>query len=419
MENGSKNEDKILPVNLSFIKGNLLVLSISSGLWRVTSHLVNPFYPLYVLALGGNYFSIGLIAAVGGVATIIPTLVGGHLADTQGRKKIIGLLTILMGPIKLIRAFAPSWTYLLIARGINSVLSGLRGPAFSAIMADSLDPENRGKGYGLWSSLPMIPALFSPALGGIFIEQMGVVDFMRIGYVLVAIAATVAGFLRLFFLKETFEGKQKKKTLKESLSSIIEVGKQFPSSLKVILVVGVAGMFGRAVTRRFRVTYATEVIGLSASAWGFLYTIIRSLRVIVVPFLGHTVDKLGRKKLLLTSSVIILFMDFGFIFSGGFYTALFTFGTYYTIRQVRRTAIKALRADFSPREKRGKIYCIFRIFSRPSRRIGTLLGGFLYGIFPVASLFYKTSPFYTEILIALAICILTVFFINEPEERER
>lgn len=395
-----------------FIKGNILVMAVSSGIWRFSSNLVNPFYPLYVLALGGTYFSIGLISAVGGVLSIFPTLVGGHLADTKGRKKIVGFLTISMGPVKLINAFAPDWTYLLLATAVNSVLSGLRGPAFSAIMADSLEPENRGKGYGAWASLPVIPAIISPAIGGWLIDTYDLVPILRKGYVLVAVMATVAGLLRLLFLQETFDKKEETETLKGSLKSLVSVSRRLPTSLKALLFVNMVTVFGWAVKRRFRVTYAVEVIGLTAAAWGLIFTLTRVIRIIVLPLLGHTVDTVGRKILLLLTSIIIPLMDIVFVFATDFFSAFLAFASFYIARHVRGTAIKALRADFSPREERGKIYSLFRAFSRPTRMIGPLFGGFLYGGVS------KSSPFFMEVLLSFGLLVLVIALIHEPEEKE-
>lgn len=408
---GESKVDKIQE-ELEFFKGNLLVLAVSSGIWRFTSNLISPFYPLYVLALGGTYFSIGIIAAVGGALSIVPTLAGGYLADKRGRKKIVALLTIMQGPVKLIKAFAPHWTFLLIATAINSIFSGLRGPAFSAIMADSLKPENRGKGYGIWASIPVIPALFSPAIGGWLITQMGLIKTLRIGYVLVAIGASTAGFLRLFFLRETFEGKKGKASLKESVSSLIKVGKNFSPGLKALLLLSMMSIFGWGIKRRFRVTYAVEVIGLSPFLWGIIFTLARVVRITLLPFLGHSVDKIGRRILAGITLIIIPIMDILFVFSFDFFTAFFTFTFFYVSRHVRGTARKALRADLSPKEKRGKIYSLFRVCSRPTRKLGPLVGGILYN-------YSKRLPFFAEALLSLASFILLIFFIKEPKKEER
>lgn len=48
--------------SLEFLKGNVLVLVTTRALRMFAVFLVLPFYPFYELALGGSYFSIGLIS---------------------------------------------------------------------------------------------------------------------------------------------------------------------------------------------------------------------------------------------------------------------------------------------------------------------------------------------------------------------
>lgn len=408
-------EDSILDKissKLAFIKGNLLVFSVTSGIWRFGTNLVRPFFALYVLALGGDYVSIGLIGLVGGVS-IVPSLIGGHLADTKSRKKIVSIFSFLAGPVNLIYAFAPDWRFLLVGSAVNSIFYGLRGPAFTAIMADSLDPENRGKGYGVWSSLPTLPAIISPTIGGWLIAKIGTLQALRIGYGFASIVAMIAGLLRYLFLKETYQGEESEATLKESLKALVNVGKDMPKSLKILLIVNSAVIFGWMLKRRFRVTYATEVIGLTALQWGLINTIVRILRTFALPLLSSAVDRFGRKYTLFIATSLIPAMNILFIFSTGFYSAFTARAVRSVSGGIRGTSRRALRADLSPREQRGKIASIFRVTTRPFRMVAPLLGGYLYGSIQ------KSLPFVMEAVLSLSLLPIILLFIKEPEKKEQ
>lgn len=395
---------------LDFLGKNLLVFSITSGIWGFASNLIGPFFALYVLALGGNYVSIGLIGLTGGLS-IIPSLIGGYLADTMSRKKIVSVLSICLGPVNLINAFAPHWTYLLISSSISSIFYGLRGPAFSAIMADSLSPEERGKGYGFWSSIPRIPTIISPTIGGLLITQMGRIRAIRVGYIIVAFAATFAGLLRFIFLKETYEGQENQLSLKENIKAIGQTAKKIPNSLKVLILITIIVIFGWTVKYRYQVVYATVVIGLSELQWGILNTVVRLGRSFLLPFLGSSVDRIGRKEMLLISNVFIAFMDLLFVFAFGFYSVLLALTIRSLAGGLRGTSRKALRADLSPRESRGKISSIFRVATRPARMIAPFIGGFLYTFAP-------SSPFLLEASLSIILLPLIYLFLREPKEKE-
>lgn len=73
------------------LRGNLGVMIVSSGIWTLAGQLVWPFQAIYILHLGGTYYQVGIVTAFGAIAGLIPTLYGGYLADTIGRKKIVGI----------------------------------------------------------------------------------------------------------------------------------------------------------------------------------------------------------------------------------------------------------------------------------------------------------------------------------------
>ena len=116
-----------------------MVMSLTGGLWAFGGRMRGPFFPLFVLALGGSYFDIGLIASIGSVFMIVSSLIGGYLADTVGRKKIIYLMSFLISLNTLVYFASPSWEYLILASSLNSLFVGLRGPAISAIILIGLD----------------------------------------------------------------------------------------------------------------------------------------------------------------------------------------------------------------------------------------------------------------------------------------
>lgn len=398
--------------SFDFIQGNIPVMLVSRSLRMFAIFLVLPFYPFYVLALGGSYISIGIISAVGGVLSIPPSLVGGYLTDKWGRKQFVALLTLLMGPIRAINAFAPTWIYLLLATSILSFLRGFRYPAVSALMADSLRPENRGKGYGTWSGFPMLLGVLAPLISGWMVTERGLIRAVRLGYLIGALAITLGGVLQFFFLTETFQGDQTKASLRENLHLLVKTSREMPKNLKILLLISTLATLAWGLKKRFRATYALEVIGLTPVQWSFLYAFVRGLRILVVPFLGHFVDSIGRRIMLIISLLIIPFTNFVFILSTGIFFASMSYSSFYLSRHLRRTSSTSLRADLSKREKRGKINSIFRILGRPCNRIGVLLGGILYQNLG------KSSPFFTESLLFIGLIPLTVFFIQEPKERE-
>ena len=146
---------------------NMGVMILTSGIWTLAGQLVWPFQSIYILYLGGTYFQVGLVASIGAISGLIPTLYGGYLADTLGGKELVAWMSFLLSFNALIFAFAPDWRWLIVASILNSVASGLRQPSFSSIIDDSTDQESRAQSYALWLIIPPLFGLVSPYLMGV------------------------------------------------------------------------------------------------------------------------------------------------------------------------------------------------------------------------------------------------------------
>ncbi len=53
------------------MKGNVLILTVCSTMWRMSVDIVWGYLSLYIIALGGEYETIGQVMAVGNVASML------------------------------------------------------------------------------------------------------------------------------------------------------------------------------------------------------------------------------------------------------------------------------------------------------------------------------------------------------------
>ena len=75
----------------SFMKGNILVLTLSQIAMWFSFRMAMPYFSLYVLELGGTPTEIGLVASFRALASLFIYPIAGQLADNVGRVKMIGL----------------------------------------------------------------------------------------------------------------------------------------------------------------------------------------------------------------------------------------------------------------------------------------------------------------------------------------
>ena len=194
-----------LKILRKLLKGNLGLMTFTSGLWNFAGQMVWPFMSLYYISLGASYFELGLISSLWSISRLFPLIIGGYLTDKFGRRKIVIYLSFILSIINIFYALAPNWIFLIPVILIDGFASGLREPAFMAIIADSINAKFRALGFAIWDFGPSLFGLFSPYIAGMLIDKIGLNYFMKIAFIIVFIFSFMACLMRLFFLKETLK----------------------------------------------------------------------------------------------------------------------------------------------------------------------------------------------------------------------
>jgi DHA1 family tetracycline resistance protein-like MFS transporter len=127
-----------------FVTRNYVVLTLTSTLLGIPTSICNTYFSLYVFGLGGTEVIIGLILALGSATFVVFAIIGGHIADLYGRKKLVGLMTLILGLSQFLVAIAPNWQFLTVAIIVTNIC-WIFEPAFWAILADSINEQKRGR----------------------------------------------------------------------------------------------------------------------------------------------------------------------------------------------------------------------------------------------------------------------------------
>lgn len=104
----------------------------------------------------------GLLGSTALVAAFVGAFVFGRLADVIGRKKIYGVLAIIMAAGALATAFAPNFTWLLIFRFILGIGIGGDYPVSAVLMSEYSNRKDRGKLVGLVFSMQAVGLVLGP-----------------------------------------------------------------------------------------------------------------------------------------------------------------------------------------------------------------------------------------------------------------
>ncbi len=397
---------------LSLLKGNVLVLLVSLLIWNFMLQLVSTYEALYIFALGGSGVSLGFLSTIQTLSSTFLRIPGGYLADKRGRRRIIGLAAIIASLGYLFYFFAQNWLWLLPGVLFLSFI-GLAEPAVEAIKADSVKPEERGRGYAMMSTLPQIPAMIAPAIGGIIIadraSDLGInLSGMRMAYIMLFVGVIAAGLIRLIFLKDIYRPQEEASGLGPNMfKDVYDTIITSPNTVKRLLMLSGFFMFCFHLDASVRSVYAINVRGLSTVEWGLIVSTTLVLSSFTAFIVGWIVDRYGRKMVFVPAIVLLAVSSLIFAVSNSFPTFLLSriigsVGLY-----GRMVSFQVLIADSIPVSIRGRIMGVFNIFHSMGSSTAILVSGLLYDVAPVL-------PFYTSAIALILASLVAVKLVQEP-----
>lgn len=400
----------------SFMRGNLLTLIISWLFVFFTFSMTFSFESPFFRELGAPPTVIGLMGSVGAMVLGLVRIPGAYIADKYGRRQIIVTMTFVIAFSFVFYIFAPDWRFVLIGMIISN-LALIYQPALDAILADSVPPEKRGMGYAATNVIPNIPAIVAPTIAGFLVEKYGIIPGMRIVYTIIFFCMLAAALIRLLFLRETLEHPQKIKpgelvdAFKNSLSAIREAWRDMPKTLRFVTVAFLVSAFEDPMFRIFTALYVFDVVNVAKMEWGFVNTASIAVTLILGFPLGKVVDKIGRKKSILTAYTLFIPSTILFLSARSFPQLLVVYLLFATGGCLIMPAYSALLADLIPKEKRGRIMGTIVTLNILATVPASALGGFLYGLAPA-------YPFILTMILGVTVSLIILLTVNDPKKKE-
>ncbi|MDD5564244.1 MAG: MFS transporter, partial [Thermoanaerobaculaceae bacterium] len=137
--------------------------SLASFLSDASHEMATAVLPLYLRHLGLGASVLGLIEGVADLSASGSKWVGGAIGQRTRHKKALtatgyAVTSVCVGAFALVTRVVP----FLILRAVAWASRGFRGPLRDTMMAESVDPENYGKAYGLERAGDMAGAVVGP-----------------------------------------------------------------------------------------------------------------------------------------------------------------------------------------------------------------------------------------------------------------
>lgn len=326
---------------------NIIILGIASLLTDISSEMIYPLLPLYLVnTLGASPAILGLIEGFAESLASILKVFSGYWSDRLKKRKpfaIFGYSISVFG--KFLIFLSATWHFVFVGRLFDRFGKGVRTAPRDAIIADSSSSTNRGSNFGLHRAMDTLGAAMG-VLIAYFLLTFYKADYKNI--FLVSLIPGILGVVVLSAVKEKLKPRQQKESFKEKIS--FRWGR-LDRRLKAFLIITAVFSLGNS-SNQFLLLRAKN-IGFNVGSVILLYLWYNISYSLLTWPISRLSDRWGRKNILIAGYIFYSLVYFGFAVSGSHLLIWILFGMYGFYSAFTEGVEKALVVDVSPENLKG------------------------------------------------------------------
>ncbi len=381
----------------SFLRGltrNIIILGFVSLFTDLSSQMVFPLIPLYLISLGAGAWVVGLVEGAAETTASLLKVFSGYWSDKINRRKPFVFAGYSLSTItKPLFALTTSWPFILLVRVTERVGKGIREAPRDAIVAESADASVRGKAFGFQRAMDGLGSIIGAVLAFILLPIL-----LYKNIFLVAFLPGIIAVLCILLIKE--QKKSNVSTKKATISFKVSM-KLLPRNLKLFIIASTIfalGNFGYAF-----LLLKAKNIGLSDERTILLYVLFYMIYTMCTIPAGVISDKIGRKPVLITGYMLFAALSIGLLFVSQLNTLVIIFIIYGVFFAMIDGVERAFVVDLAPTNLKGTALGTFHTVTGLIALPGGLLLGLLWDTFSP-----NTTFLFAFILTACSLPLLAV-----------
>ena len=305
---------------------------------RIVTSMGSLIWPLLTLILknklGYNATIIATLTMAMSILQFPMLLLGGKLADTLNRKKIIIVCDLVTVVSYIICGLLPLSNYSIALFYIAGVFATIEGPSYDALVADLSDSESREKAYSLQYLGMNLGLVLSPTIGGLLFE-----NYLWLAFILTGLATLSSTILIILFIKRLSVEKGKVSAYEEKREneSVFRILRERKTLILYALVCGFGGIVYAQFNYLLPLNMETLYGAKGATIFGMLTSTNAIVVIIATPLITTFLSRLmDVRKIFIGESLIVLGL-FGYRFVQGAMVPYFILMILFTIGEVFNT----------------------------------------------------------------------------------
>ncbi|MBN1941639.1 MAG: MFS transporter [Candidatus Diapherotrites archaeon] len=386
------------------LPGNVKVLLAGTFFYMIAWGIIEPFIPLYLESIVGNYTMVGLVYAVVSLVIFAMAIPTGDLIDKIKSTKLMKISLIIYPIVGLAYAFAANIWHLLVARILHGVGNPLLWVSTESFIRQNTTKENSLKGFGWFATIKNLGFILGCVLAAFLI-----VLFSYNQLYLILIPLSLVSLAIIWRIKDA-DGIEREGLL-QGIEDVVGKDKIFKKELgdffrlgKTAVILAVLVVFGSMMLHiiYFVIPLVSEDIEISLSGLALLYGALQ------IPFLfcfllAGFAGKEGKIKViqigLLSIAIILalLYLTIGSLLA----FVVLTFAMAFVMALLIPT-INGIISDITPSVEIGEITGVYYASFFLGGTIGPMIFGVIGDIWSLETVFIVSA--------ALSFVLLAVVF---------
>ncbi|MBU3105469.1 MFS transporter [Clostridium gasigenes] len=367
-----------------FKKKELLHFCISRFSFGISYSFIIPIIPLFFNSIGLSTMNIGIVMSLYGVSKALCQMPFGLVADAIGDKLMLIIALALMVFVPFAYTFASGK---ILASGIyimQGAILGMAAPATFSILSRSLDEKKRGECTGFASAVFTLGGGIGAAIGGFIVAKFN-------NYNMVFYISSVGILLTLIFvtlkIKKVDVKTKKNKNIKlknkdkSKMKVIIADIKKYKLGCKIIMLGAIAllGDFIYGCIVSIFPFYGQEVLGGTAWYTSAIIAVYLFVFGLFAPLGGWVSDKIGNKKQLFISFIVMNLALLGLSFVRGIIIFTIIIVVYFLGATFLNASLQSLLLEFGENDNiKGIVFGFVGAAEASGYALGPIVSAYIY-----------------------------------------
>ena len=365
------------------LKRNLVILLIAIFVIGAGEELWMRFVPKYLQAVGATVFVIGLYDALRTLLGAIYAYPGGVLADRWGHRHAFIIFNVVSIVGYALVLLIPNWGGVIAGMFFFLSWSCFSLPATFSLVGAALEANRHSMGVGVQMVIRRLPMMISPIVGGILIDQFGIIVGVRIALIVSILLSAMT------ILVQRLLGEQSNDRARDLVASAVHLKRWtfwqsvsgFNAPMRRLLLSDILVRFCERIPYAWVVIFAMDYIGVSGAQVGVLTAIEMLAATLCIIPTSHFADKYRREPFVIATFVMFTLFPISLLFSRSFSALVIAF-TIRGLKEFGDTSRKALIIGYADPERRGQMIGAYYLVRDLVVSTGAILGAYLWYLGP-------------------------------------